>query len=430
MPSFKEVDVAYVLICITPLKDCCRCSKQHGIGIRDLLHMLSPNYDRNDNIKFEKAKNNSYTDEMVCDLSHDDDLVATHPASKVSAPVLGKRPADSLAAPHPSKTSVPSATSILMANAKLKWSNSSSTGDNKSTMKGTNGSSAAKKKHKLGFSRNNHTSGVQNQNDRFCPSHKKVIQGPHMKKPIIVDGFNYASSELSDCYFLTHFHSDHYGGLTKHFNCGSIYCSPSTCSLVKLKLNIPSKYLHALSLDKKHTVMCDGVPVEVTLTDANHCPGAVLILFQFPNSGEGGRGNSKTVLHTGDFRFCQEMMENSRVLRQLAGDPMRNSKGLVVYLDTTYCDPVHKFPPQQETIDAVKHCVTEDIDTMSARRIASTCHGITSPGSELSGSVESTLYVFGAYGIGKPVIRNLIINLILENVRQGAGFYVSGKNVG
>jgi DNA cross-link repair 1A protein len=42
----------------------------------------------------------------------------------------------------------------------------------------------------------------------------------NMQKPIVVDGFQYASAGLSDCYFLTHFHSDHYIGLDKDFDCG------------------------------------------------------------------------------------------------------------------------------------------------------------------------------------------------------------------
>jgi phosphoribosyl 1,2-cyclic phosphodiesterase len=43
-----------------------------------------------------------------------------------------------------------------------------------------------------------------------------------MTLPIIVDGFQYASPGLSDTYFLTHFHSDHYQGLDKDFSCGGV----------------------------------------------------------------------------------------------------------------------------------------------------------------------------------------------------------------
>eukprot|EP01042_Synura_sphagnicola_P008691 gene8691-11141_t len=46
----------------------------------------------------------------------------------------------------------------------------------------------------------------------------KLVRGAGISQPIVVDGFQYAHSSLSSCYFLTHFHSDHYGGLTKRFD--------------------------------------------------------------------------------------------------------------------------------------------------------------------------------------------------------------------
>ena len=282
-----------------------------------------------------------------------------------------------------------SATSVLMASAKLKW-----------------GKGSEKKSANGGKSRNGIRAmpSATTNRDRYCPDYKKVLHGSHMTKPIIVDGFHYASSDLSDCYFLSHFHSDHYGGLSKHFDCGTVYCSPATCSLVKLKLNVSSQYLRPLELDKKHTVMCNGVPVQVTLTDANHCPGAVLILFQFPLSGaQDGRSGVKSILHTGDFRFTRSMLESSRILNQLARTQSSNSKNLVVYLDTTYCNPSHCFPPQSEAIEAVKQCVLHDIASMKTNAETSRSFGLSSPetaGVSLTSPDNSTLYVFGAYGIG------------------------------
>ena len=55
---------------------------------------------------------------------------------------------------------------------------------------------------------------------QYVPAFKKV-QAPNMTHPVIVDGFQYASKSLSDCYFLTHFHSDHYTGLTRSFSHGT-----------------------------------------------------------------------------------------------------------------------------------------------------------------------------------------------------------------
>jgi hypothetical protein len=67
--------------------------------------------------------------------------------------------------------------------------------------------------------------GVRNTENnplKYVPAYKKV-QSTEMKQPIIVDGFQFASSSLSDCYFLTHFHSDHYTGLSKSFSYGQYF---------------------------------------------------------------------------------------------------------------------------------------------------------------------------------------------------------------
>ena len=57
-----------------------------------------------------------------------------------------------------------------------------------------------------------------------CPAYKKVIipgkDSHSTSHNIIVDGFQYASNTLSNCYFLTHFHSDHYMGLSSSFAYG------------------------------------------------------------------------------------------------------------------------------------------------------------------------------------------------------------------
>ncbi len=71
-------------------------------------------------------------------------------------------------------------------------------------------------------------------------------------------------------------------------------------------------------------------PVEVTLVDANHCPGAAQLLFALP----GGR----RYVHVGDFRFHARMLADARLAAFQRADAL--------YLDTTYCKPAHCFPLQ------------------------------------------------------------------------------------
>ncbi|KAM8781755.1 DNA cross-link repair 1A protein isoform 1-T2 [Rhynchonycteris naso] len=157
---------------------------------------------------------------------------------------------------------------------------------------------------------------------RTCPFYKKIAG-----TSFTVDAFQYGLVEGCTAYFLTHFHSDHYAGLSKHFTF-PVYCSEITGNLLKSKLHVQEQYIHPLPMDTE----CIVNGVRVVLLDANHCPGSVMILFHLPNG--------KVLLHTGDFR-ADPSMERSL----LAGQKIHT-----LYLDTTYCSPEYCFPAQQEVI--------------------------------------------------------------------------------
>ncbi|KAK0571238.1 hypothetical protein LWI29_012953 [Acer saccharum] len=96
--------------------------------------------------------------------------------------------------------------------------------------------------------------------------------------PFRVDAFKYLRRDCSH-WFLTHFHMDHYQGLTKSFCHGKIYCSLITARLVNLKIGIPWERLQVLPLNQRISI----AGTEVTCLEANHCPGSIIILFEPPN---------------------------------------------------------------------------------------------------------------------------------------------------
>ncbi|KAL0312096.1 UNVERIFIED_CONTAM: DNA cross-link repair 1A protein [Sesamum radiatum] len=216
------------------------------------------------------------------------------------------------------------------------------------------------------------TTNVKNnvRRSRAISTHRSIQRNDHVRKgkqkdvplwccipgtPFRVDAFKYLRRDCSH-WFLTHFHLDHYQGLTRSFCHGIIYCSSITAKLINLKIGISSDKIQVLPLNQKINV----AGIDVTCFDANHCPGAIIILFEPPNG--------KPVLHTGDFRFCEEMKD----LSILQACPIHT-----LILDTTYCNPQYDFPKQDAIIQFV-------IDAIQAEAFN-----------------PKTLFLIGSYTIGK-----------------------------
>ncbi|KAF1808067.1 DRMBL-domain-containing protein [Eremomyces bilateralis CBS 781.70] len=181
---------------------------------------------------------------------------------------------------------------------------------------------------------------------RTCPFYK-IIPG----FSICVDAFRYGAVQGCEAYFLSHFHSDHYIGLTASWNHGPIYCSKVTGNLVRQQLKVNPKYIIDLEFEKRASVPNTN-GVSVTMIPANHCPGSSLFLFE-KVSTKASRSRTQRILHCGDFRASREQLEHpllrSDVLDPVSGS-VRQQKIDVCYLDTTYLNPRYAFPDQSEVI--------------------------------------------------------------------------------
>lgn len=78
----------------------------------------------------------------------------------------------------------------------------------------------------------------------------------------------------------SHFHSDHYGGMTASWSHGPIYCSSITANLVLQQIKVSPEYV--IKLPMYQTVDVEGV--DVTLIDANqYVPLPLLSPLLFPS---------------------------------------------------------------------------------------------------------------------------------------------------
>ncbi|BFZ61939.1 hypothetical protein YB2330_003017 [Saitoella coloradoensis] len=173
---------------------------------------------------------------------------------------------------------------------------------------------------------------------RKCPFYK-ILTFPSSGASLVVDGFKYGKVPGIDNYFLTHYHSDHYGGLSHTWSHGVIWCSRITARLVIEFLRVDPKWVKTVEMDVP-TDINTGSGLTVTAIDANHCPGSVLFLFEhsLPNSKKTTR-----YLHCGDFRAHPRMVTHPAIKdKYLDG----------VWLDTTYLNPKYAFPPQEEVVGA------------------------------------------------------------------------------
>eukprot|EP00818_Percolomonas_sp_WS_P009467 CAMPEP_0117437922 /NCGR_PEP_ID=MMETSP0759-20121206/1782_1 /TAXON_ID=63605 /ORGANISM="Percolomonas cosmopolitus, Strain WS" /LENGTH=571 /DNA_ID=CAMNT_0005229587 /DNA_START=38 /DNA_END=1750 /DNA_ORIENTATION=- len=212
---------------------------------------------------------------------------------------------------------------------------------------------------------------------------------------VLIDGFKHrkpidTAISPKNTYILTHFHSDHYSGITKRWNYGKIYCSEITGRLVQWKFGLPNEAL--VLVQEGEEVSLPECNLTFQFVPANHCPGSMMVLV---------RQQGKTYLHTGDFRFHPPAVLKSAalhhylkpeffswipnecnvtdtsILKQLSFDK--------VYLDTTYCHPKRIFPHQQHAMDFVANVCKMKMDHAKKNN-------------------KKVLVIVGSYTIGKERI--------------------------
>ncbi|XP_072306177.1 5' exonuclease Apollo [Eucyclogobius newberryi] len=166
--------------------------------------------------------------------------------------------------------------------------------------------------------------------------------------PLAVDFWQLRKCPGSRLFFLSHMHSDHTVGLSSTWSIRPIYCSPVTATLLQLRLKVKEQWIHPLELGEPYLLPLDDIGKEtmtVTLIDANHCPGAVMFLFE---------GYFGSVLYTGDFRYTPSMLREPGLRTNTTID--------VLYLDNTNCDPNRTLPSRKTATQQIKEIIRSHPD--------------------------------------------------------------------
>eukprot|EP00938_MAST-03A_sp_MAST-3A-sp1_P000231 g231.t1 len=201
----------------------------------------------------------------------------------------------------------------------------------------------------------------------FPPKHKRVKLTKELL--VLVDAFEYAIPHVQKgivLNMLTHFHSDHYGGLDKNYSSKvQILCNEITGNLAAQELRVCKSHLRILPMN---TYVPLSNRVDVAMIDANHCPGAAIALFRVKQ-----KESFRYVLHTGDFRYTPKCHLCHPLLSSICID--------TVYLDDTYCGTSHRFPNQDLVLSQVKNAALREVS-----------------------KYKRVLFLFGAYAIGKEKV--------------------------
>ncbi|KAM3359996.1 5' exonuclease Apollo isoform X1 [Capsicum galapagoense] len=165
--------------------------------------------------------------------------------------------------------------------------------------------------------------------------------------PFSVDTWN-PKSNTKRHHFLTHAHKDHTQGICTYAS-DPIYCSHLTKTLVLQHFpQLDGSFFVGIEVGQCIVIKDPDGDFTVTALDANHCPGALMFLY------EGKFGN---LLHTGDCRLTIECLQQLPL--KYVGTPGKAPKCQIdcIFLDCTFGQSPLKMPSRQSAIQQIINCI-------------------------------------------------------------------------
>ena len=167
----------------------------------------------------------------------------------------------------------------------------------------------------------------------------------------------------SSVYILSHAHADHATGLSHEWSRGTLYCTSISAAIVKRKGWVgPGADVRTREAGETFTIeepMTQRVLV-LTFVEANHCPGAIMVVARIPPTAPLMRGplpptapsdgDSRVrmmreytyVVHTGDFRYKRSLEQEPSL------EEASQASRTILCLDTTFADrSIPTFPSRE-----------------------------------------------------------------------------------
>ncbi|KAK9291781.1 hypothetical protein L1049_019731 [Liquidambar formosana] len=170
--------------------------------------------------------------------------------------------------------------------------------------------------------------------------------------PFSVDTWSPCSKKKRH-HFLTHAHKDHSTGISAHFSY-PIYSTHLTKSLLLQHYpQLDESFFVGIEVGQSVVVNDPDGDFCVTAFDANHCPGAVMFLFE---------GNFGNILHTGDCRLTPECLQSlpEKYIGKKGKEPRCRLD--YIFLDCTFGRFSQRMPSKHLAIRQVINCIWKHPD--------------------------------------------------------------------